>query len=88
MTPYSFFRSGVTGVLAAALLLTSVSCSRPLTTREKGALIGGGAGAGIGGLTGGGTGAAIGGAAGALGGAVVGDQIEKRDRERYYDDDY
>lgn len=85
MTAYSLFRSGLAGVLAAALLLTSVSCSRPLTTREKGALIGG-AGAGIGGLTGGGRGAAIGGPAGVLGGAVVGDQLEKRDRD--WDDDY
>ena len=79
----TLLRASGTVILTGTLLLTSVGCSTPLTTREKGALIGGGAGAGIGALAGGGTGAAIGGAAGALGGAVVGDQIQQRDR-RYY----
>jgi outer membrane lipoprotein SlyB len=78
----TLLRTGTTAVLAGTLLLTTVGCSRPLTTREKGALIGGGAGAGIGGIAGGGTGAAIGGAAGALGGAVVGDQMEQERRRR------
>jgi uncharacterized protein YcfJ len=84
MTKYSLFHQGMIGVLGGALLVTAVGCSTPLSTREKGALIGGGAGAGVGALMGGGTGAAIGGAAGALGGAVVGDQMQKRDRERDY----
>jgi uncharacterized protein YcfJ len=76
-------RTKVTALLTGMLLFTTIGCaSGPLTTREKGALIGGGAGAGIGALAGGGTGAAIGGAAGALGGAVVGDQIQ---RDRYHD---
>jgi outer membrane lipoprotein SlyB len=83
----TFLRSSCAAMLAGALLFTTLGCSRPLTTREKGALIGGGAGAGIGGIAGGGTGAAIGGAAGALGGAVVGDQMQRRERERdYYGD--
>ena len=68
-------------------LLVLGGCSQPLSNRERGALIGGGAGAAggalIGGITGApGTGALIGGAAGAVGGAVVGDQ---KDRRRYYD---
>jgi uncharacterized protein YcfJ len=82
MTISTLLRVSGTAILTGTLLLTSVGCSTPLTTREKGALIGGGAGAGIGALAGGGTGAAIGGAAGALGGAVVGDQIQ-RDRRNY-----
>ncbi|MGE0684062.1 MAG: glycine zipper domain-containing protein [Candidatus Binatia bacterium] len=61
-------------------------CSQPLSNREKGALIGGGAGAAggalIGGLTGApGTGALVGGAAGAVGGALAGDQKDKRERD-------
>jgi YMGG-like Gly-zipper len=83
MTTYSWFHQGMIGVLGGALLMTSMGCSTPLNTREKGALIGGGAGLGVGALVGGGTGAAIGGAAGALGGALVGDQMQRRDRERY-----
>ena len=81
MPTYSRWKRKVIGVLGGALLATSIGCSTPLSTREKGALIGGGSGVGIGALLGGGTGAAIGGAAGALGGAVVGDQMQKRDRE-------
>ncbi len=82
MTFFTLLRTSATAILAGTLLLTTVGCSEPLTTREKGALIGGGAGAGIGALSGGGTGAAIGGAAGALGGAVVGNQIQRERRER------
>ena len=81
MTTYSRWQQGLIGVLGGALLVTSLGCSTPLSTREKGALIGGGSGVGIGALIGGGTGAAIGGAAGVLGGAVVGDQMQKHDRE-------
>jgi hypothetical protein len=66
-------------------LLVLGGCSQPLSNREQGALIGGGAGAAGGALVGGitgapGTGALVGGAAGALGGALVGDQ---KDRRRY-----
>ena len=84
VTTYSWLHQGMIGVLSAAVLVTSLGCSTPLSTREKGALIGGGAGLGVGALVGGGTGAAIGGAAGALGGALVGDQMQSRDRARYY----
>jgi len=83
MITYSWFHQGMIGVLGGVLLVTSIGCSTPLSTREKGALLGGGAGLGVGALVGGGTGAAIGGAAGALGGAVVGDQMQRRDHERY-----
>ncbi|MGE0824592.1 MAG: glycine zipper domain-containing protein [Candidatus Binatia bacterium] len=71
-------------VLACTFVLGG--CSEPLSNREKGTLIGGGAGAAggalIGGLTGApGTGAVVGGAAGALGGAIAGDQKDRRERE-------
>jgi len=71
-----------------AVMVTLGACSQPLSHRERGALIGGGAGAAggalIGGITGApGTGALIGGAAGAVGGGLVGDQ---QDRRRRYDD--
>jgi len=70
-------------VMAVSLALSA--CSGPLSRREKGALIGGGAGAAGGALVGGitgapGTGAVVGGAAGALGGALVGDEKDRRDR--------
>ena len=67
-------------VLAGMLLISVAGCSEPLTTREKGALVGAGIGAGTGALLGKGKGAAIGGAAGALGGAIVGDQMQRRGR--------
>jgi hypothetical protein len=81
MTTYSRFQQGRIGVLGGALLMTSFGCSTPLRTREKGALVGGGTGAGVGALVGGWPGAAIGGALGAGGGALVGDQMQKRDRD-------
>jgi osmotically inducible lipoprotein OsmB len=73
------------GLTACLMSLALGACSQPLSHREKGALIGGGAGAAggalIGGLTGApGTGALIGGGAGAVGGAIVGDQKDRRDR--------
>jgi uncharacterized protein YcfJ len=84
MTFITLVRKNVVALLAGTLLLTAVGCSTPLTMREKGALLGGGAGAGIGALAGGGTGAAIGGAAGALGGAIIGDQMERERYRRWY----
>jgi len=81
MTTYSRFQQGRIGGLGGALLMTSLGCSTPLSTREKGALVGGGTGAGVGALVGGWPGAAIGGALGAGGGALVGDQMQKRDRD-------
>jgi len=73
------------GITTCSLMLTLAACSQPLSRREKGALIGGGAGAAggalIGGITGApGTGALIGGAAGAVGGGLVGDEQERRRR--------
>jgi hypothetical protein len=64
-----------------ALLLALGGCSQPLSTREKGTLVGGGLGAASGAIIGStvgapGAGAAIGGAMGALGGAFVGDQLQ------------
>jgi len=70
-------------VTTCALMLTVEACSQPLSNREQGALIGGGAGAAggalIGGVTGApGTGALIGGAAGAVGGGLVGNERDRR----------
>jgi outer membrane protein with glycine zipper len=73
------------GITTLALALTLGACSSgPLSNREKGALIGGGAGAAGGALIGSaagapGTGALVGGAAGAVGGALVGDERDRRD---------
>lgn len=80
------FRQKIQIGTASLALLVLGACSEPLSNREKGALIGGGAGAGGGALIGGlaagapGTGAAIGGAAGAIGGALVGDERDRRER--------
>ena len=68
-------------VVMVALIFFLGGCSQPLTTREKGALVGGGLGAASGAIIGGavgspGAGAAIGGAMGALGGGLVGDQLQ------------
>jgi outer membrane protein OmpA-like peptidoglycan-associated protein len=70
-------------LLAGAALLAS--CSQPLGTREKGALIGGGLGAATGAIIGSavgapGPGAAIGGALGGVGGGLVGDQLQQREQ--------
>ena len=73
-------------VLAGMLFISVAGCSQPLTTREKGALVGAGIGAGTGALLGKGKGAAIGGAAGALGGAIVGDQMQRREGQQYNSD--
>lgn len=75
-----FWRS--TAFLIAATLL--ISCSQPLSTREKSTLIGGGIGGAAGAIIGAavgnpGAGAAIGTALGAGTGALVGDQLQKRD---------
>ncbi|MGE0823835.1 MAG: OmpA family protein [Candidatus Binatia bacterium] len=64
---------------------TLTSCSQPLSTREKGALVGTGLGAATGAIIGAavgnpGAGAAIGGAVGAAGGALVGNELQKREQ--------
>lgn len=60
------------------------NCAQPLSTREKGALVGGGLGAATGAIIGAatgkpGAGAAIGGAIGAVGGGLVGDQLQQQE---------
>jgi osmotically inducible lipoprotein OsmB len=73
--------------LAGALCIFVAGCSgEPLTTREKGTLIGGGAGTVGGALIGGavghpGAGAAIGGAGGAATGYAIGNHEQN---EQYY----
>lgn len=79
----TFFARGI-GFLAALAFLSS--CSQPLSTREKGALVGGGIGGAAGSIIGAavgnpGAGAAIGTALGAGTGALVGDRLQKRDQE-------
>ena len=66
---------------ALALMFVLSACSQPLTTREKGTLLGGGLGAASGAIIGSavgspGAGAAIGGAMGALSGGLIGDQLQ------------
>ena|SRR5881296_1357976 len=79
MTRDTVFHKRLLGVLAGLLLLSTVGCAQPLTTRETGALLGGALGAGSGALIGGGKGAAIGGALGALGGGLTGDQLQQQE---------
>jgi len=77
-------RAGV-GVLTLTFVLSG--CSQPLSTREKGALVGGGLGAATGAIIGAavgnpGAGAAIGGALGTGGGALVGDQLQGQENRQ------
>ena len=79
----TFLMRGIAFLAAMALFS---SCSQPLTTREKGTLIGGGIGGAAGAIVGAavgnpGAGAAIGGALGAGAGALVGDRLQKRDQQ-------
>ena len=76
-------------VLAAAIALVTAGCAgEPLTTREKGTLLGGGLGAATGAIVGAavgspGAGAAIGGGLGAVTGALVGNELQNHeDREK------
>jgi hypothetical protein len=71
--------------VAAVMLVAMAGCSgQPLSTREKGTLVGGGLGAATGAIIGAavgapGVGAAIGGGMGALGGALVGNSMQNQD---------
>jgi hypothetical protein len=70
-------------VVAVALV---AGCSEPLSTREKGALIGGGIGAGTGAVVGSavghtGAGALIGAGVGVVSGAVIGDAVQAKQRQ-------
>lgn len=75
-------------IFASVALLTATGCDRPLSSTEKGALLGGAVGAGTGALIGKGKGAAIGGAAGAVGGVIIGNQMDQRGQEQYQNDQY
>lgn len=67
------------------IVMLLVGCAQPLSTREKGALAGGGIGAATGAVIGAatgnpGAGAAIGGALGGVVGGLAGDQLQQRDQ--------
>src|SRR2546425_7546399 len=79
MTRDTVLHKRLLGVLAGLLLISTVGCAQPLTTREAGTLLGGALGAGSGALIGGGKGAAIGGGLGALGGGLAGGQFPKQE---------
>lgn len=70
-------------LLLAAVMVSLPACSTwdKLNNTEKGAVIGAGSGAAIGGAAGGGTGALIGGAGGGLAGGFIGHEMDEDDRE-------
>ena len=75
------------GIVTLAFVIAVSGCSQPLSTREKGTLMGGGLGAATGAIIGAavgapGAGAAIGGALGAGTGALVGDQMQSRETQQ------
>jgi osmotically inducible lipoprotein OsmB len=78
-------------VFSILMMLALVGCSgQPLTTREKGTLLGGAAGAGAGAIVGStvgapGAGAAIGGAGGAAVGYAIGNHLQN---EQYQHNGY
>ncbi len=84
------------GLLSVLTITFLIGCSgEPLTTREKGTLIGGATGAGAGALVGAavghpGAGAAIGGLGGAAAGFAIGNheqnEQDRQYRREYYDD--
>ena len=89
---YSIGKRVATTVIALAMTLALVGCAgEPLSTREKGTLLGGGLGAATGAIIGAsvgspGAGAAIGGGLGAVGGALVGNELQNHEvRERQID---
>jgi len=81
-------------VLSILMMIAIVGCyGEPLSTREKGTLIGGVAGAGAGALVGSavgapGAGAAIGGLGGAAVGYGIGNHIQNQQDERAYRNGY
>lgn len=68
-------------LLCITLIALTSGCSTwdKLNKKEKGAIIGGGTGAAVGGLAGDTPGALIGGAAGAVGGGYIGHEMDKDD---------
>ena len=81
-------------VLSMLMMLAIVGCyGEPLSTREKGTLLGGAAGAGAGALVGAavghpGAGAAIGGLGGAAAGYGIGNHMQNEEYQRAYRDGY
>src|SRR6266851_7286130 len=82
-------RRSMTALLGVAMLTAVAGCAgEPLSTREKGTLIGGVGGAGAGALIGSmvghpGAGAAIGGIGGAVAGYGIGNNMQNEQNERY-----
>ena len=78
-------KKAVVIVMVFAMMLALVGCAgEPLSTREKGTLVGGGLGAATGAIIGSavgapGAGAAIGGGLGAVGGALVGNELQNHE---------
>ncbi|HXH83320.1 MAG TPA: glycine zipper domain-containing protein [Candidatus Tectomicrobia bacterium] len=73
-------------VLTLTVATLAVGCSAPLTTREKGAIVGGAVGAGTGAIVGSqvghtGAGAAIGAGVGIVSGAIIGDAIQANEQK-------
>ena len=84
-------RKRLTGIICAAVMVAGMmGCSgEPLSTREKGTLLGGAAGAGAGALVGSavghpGAGAAIGGVGGAAAGYGIGNHMQNQQDDNYY----
>lgn len=82
-------RTGRIGVGMVTLVVLLGGCSQPLSTREKGTLLGGGIGAASGAIIGSavghpGAGAAIGGGIGALSGGLIGDQLQGQENRAAY----
>jgi uncharacterized protein YcfJ len=81
-------------VFSLLMMLAVIGCAgEPLSTREKGTLLGGAAGAGAGALVGStvgapGAGAAIGGVGGALAGYAIGNHMQNEQNERAYRNGY
>lgn len=74
-------------ILVAAVVFAVIGCSEPLTTREKGAIVGTVGGAAVGGIIGSavghpGAGAAVGGALGLGSGALVGDRLQSIEKQQ------
>jgi hypothetical protein len=74
-------------IIALGVLIGIAGCSTPLTTREKGAVVGGAVGAGAGAAIGSasghtGAGALIGAGVGAVSGALIGDSMQANEQRQ------
>lgn len=74
----------MTLITIGIFMIVASGCSTwdKLDRTERGAIIGGGGGALVGGAAGGGGGALLGGAAGAVGGGVIGHELDKDKEEK------